>query len=34
MVELSEELIELLAEEGTDVLATYIGENACDNSLV
>ena len=34
MLELSEELIELLAEEGTDVLAAYIGENACDNSLV
>ena len=34
MVELSEELIGLLTEEGTDVLATYIGENACDNSLV
>jgi len=31
---LSEELLSLLAEEGTDVLAAFVGENSSDNSLV
>jgi len=34
MAEISEELLELLSEEGADVLASFIGEKACDNTLV
>jgi len=31
---ISEELLSMLTEEGTDVLAAYVGENSLDNSLV
>ena len=34
MAEISAELLSCLAEEGTDVLAAYIGETASENSLV